>query len=224
MTRTHGIAVLFVLAAGCGAAPDETSPVTQIGQHVIPVESERSAQPAPDWKVVEQRLAEVGLGSPASFQEFVPTEGLFQANGEALFRHDSCGIASDIASIEHIIDEVSASYATYLNDYIVGGDPNDVLKTLDCDFTNHIYRCGASLDRIDFGSFGLDAKVTVVNNEFGNWLDLDGNLPVAGYVGLFTYEISCAGKDCAKEPAASLFGFLTRPQPCSGDEGVQFIH
>ena len=72
--------------------------------------------------------------------------------------------------------------------------------TLDCEFTGHVYRCNAPNDKIDFRGLGLDAQVSVVNNEFGNWFDPTGALPDGtGYLGFFTYEISCVGTDCAKE-------------------------
>jgi len=228
MTSTPSlIAVLGVFAAACGAEPNATSPVTQIGSHVIPVESERTTQAPPDWKIVEQQLADLGLGQqPSSVQEFLPREGQYTAFGQPLFRHDSCGIATNLASIDHFVDEVSTRYHTYLNDYLVESDDGygqDVLKTIDCEFTGHLYRCDTTVDKVDFRSFGLDAIVTIVNNDFGNWQDPAGSLPSGeGYVGVFTHEISCKGKDCAKEPCASLFGFLTKPLPCSGDEADEF--
>jgi len=225
--RHHTATVLAVLAAaGCGSPADDTSPVTQIGQRVIPVESVRTEQAAPDWKLVEQRLAELGIGEPSSVKEFIPSDAIYGPSGDAVFRHDTCGIASDLASVFHEVKEVSASYHSYLNDYLVTAADGyqDVVKTLDCEFTGHVYRCNASTDKIDFRSLGLDAQVSVVNNEFGSWFDPTGALPDGtGYLGFFTYEISCKGKDCAKEPAASLFGFLTRPLPCSGDEGVELF-
>lgn len=227
MTRSSFAVALFgVLAAGCGTESTiSISPVTQIGASVIPVESERSSLPPPDWKVVEQRLAELGLGQPSSFQEFIPQEGQYVASGGPLFQSDTCGIDANLGSIDHFIDEVSSDYHTYLNDYLVAGDGGyqDVLKTLDCEFTGHVYRCDATVDKIDFRGFGLDAQVTVVNNDFGNWHDPAGSLPAGEeYVGVFTYEISCKGKDCGKEPAASLFGFVKKPLPCSGDEADLF--
>jgi len=215
-------ALMFVLLAACAGDPDPTSPVTQIGSHVIPVESVRTQLPPSDWKVVQQRLSDLGITPPATIFEFAPTEGEYDQVGESIFRHDTCGIADGTATVAHLVSSVDTRVHTYANDYLDISNEN-VLRTLGCEFFGTFYRCDRSADRIDFHGLGLDAVVTINNDEFGNWVDPNASLPAAeGFTGVFIYDISCTGRDCKKEPCASLFGFLTEPLPCKGDEGEVF--
>ena len=135
---------MFVLLAACASEPtDATSPVTQIGPHVIPVESVRTQLPPTDWKVVQQKLGELGITPPSAIAEFAPTEGEYDQVGKAIFRHDSCGIADGTATVAHVISSVDTREHTYANDYLDFSN-DDVLRTLGCEFFGTFYSPGGT--------------------------------------------------------------------------------
>lgn len=208
------IVVLTVsLFAGC--AERAASDVSQIGARAVPATGERAEMEPLDWKTVEDRLAELGLTGASSVIEFVPDEGVYGFQ-ETLFRNDECGFGDGSVEFDHDIQQVSAKYASYEDNFIERGEEDPALTT-GCELGGHTYRCNSSKTVFDFRVLGLDAKVTVKNDAFGVW-----NAQSPGFTGAFPYELSCKGADCDREPASNLYGLITSSMPCTGIEAAKF--
>lgn len=215
--RTFVVPALLSLVGlvGCGGDDKTTEDgTTQLGIYALPMQAIRTTTVMPDWKDIEKKLEELRLNQ-ANVLDFVPLPGMYKVN-ETLVHIDECGVdPSGFVPIDHGIRNINKRSGVYLTDYI---DAGEVFDTLGCELSGHTYRCDSSASVIDFGLFGMDARVTIQNDDFGNWSGSTDS-----FIGLNPFSVTCVGADCDQEPASNLFGFITNPMPCTGLEGQRLL-
>jgi hypothetical protein len=203
-------AALLSLVA-CADTPTQEGTIgkTQLGAKATDIEGRRITTEKPSWEQVNKMVS--ALPQPTSVLGFVPVEGTYNVE-MSVIHVDECGASADaFPLISHAISEVNKRTGDYLTDYIDAGNP---FAQASCALNGHQYACDNSLTEIPFADFGLDAVVTINNGDFGVW---DGQN--TGFIGLNPYSVSCVGADCGVEPAASVFGLITQPMPCTGIDG-----
>ena len=213
-TRSLVISLLVSVAA-CADSQPEVTDMAQIGSRAVPAKGTRVVGAPIGWDIIDARISELGVARAASILEFAPEEGRYNF-GQELVRLDECGIAEGSARLDHDIQEVDAKGRTYQDLFVARGDKDPTLE-VGCELSDHTYRCNSSTTTIDFGTLGLDAKVSIQNDSFGIW---SGSAPA--FVGVFAYQLSCKGADCGRSPASDLFGKMNRPMPCVGIEAARF--
>ena len=217
MSRLILVAPLLSLAVvGCADRPSDRTETTQLGARIVPLEGVRTTAPAPSWDEVRRQLD--ALPIPAGVFGFRPTEGMYTIDSPVI-HVDECGAdTSAFPPIDHEIEDVHVTkdkVLGYFTNYIDAGVP---FQQSGCQLDGHVYRCAGSFTSIDFGQFGLDAIVFVENGDFGAWSG-----QTDAFIGLNPYTVRCEGTECGVEPAASLFGLITQPMPCTGIDGHNLI-
>jgi len=182
---------------------------TQFGSKTTDIEGRRTTTDKPAWEKVHAMVD--ALPGSSSVLGFLPIEGLYNIESQVI-HIDECGAdATAFPAISHDIHDVNKRTGVYTTDYFDAGSP---FATAGCELDGHTYRCDSSLTEIDFNPFGLDAIVTINNGDFGVWAAQNDT-----FIGLNPYDVTCVGTQCDVEPAASVFGLITKPMPCSGIDG-----
>jgi len=212
-TRFFVIPSLLSLAlVGCAdnATPDADSGTTQLGARSLDLRGHRTPTEKPSWNDVHAQVD--ALPQPGSgVLGFLPIEGTYNVESSVI-HIDECGAdASAFPPISHGVHDVNKRTGAYQTDYI---DQGSVFANAGCELDDHTYRCDSSITTIDFNDFGLDAIVSIDNGDFGVWAGQNDS-----FIGLNPYSVTCEGNDCAVEPAASVFGLITKPMPCTGIDG-----
>lgn len=205
--------LLSLFALGCAA--DDTTPEAeagnaQLGGRRTDVEGLRSTTDKPAWEKVHA-MVDALPEQPAGVLGFVPVEGTYNVESSVI-HIDECGAdASAFPPIAHAIHDVNKRTGAYTTDYI---DAGTAFASAGCELDGHTYRCDSSTTTVDFTAFGLDAIVSIENSDIGVWGGQN-----TSFIGLNPYTVRCDGGDCGVEPAASVFGLITKPMPCTGIDG-----
>jgi hypothetical protein len=207
------LSLTLVACAADNNTPEGTIGNAQLGAKATNIEGRRINTEKPSWEQVNKMVS--ALPQPSSVLGFVPVEGVYNVE-MSVIHVDECGASADaFPLISHGISEVNKRTGDYLTDYIDAGNP---FAQASCALNGHQYACDNSITEIPFADFGLDAVVTINNGDFGVW---DGQN--TSFIGLNPYSVSCVGADCGVEPAASVFGLITQPMPCTGIDGQHLL-
>jgi len=200
---------LGLVACADNDKPDADSGTTQFGSRSTGIKGHRTVTEKPSWNDVHAQVD--ALPNPSSVLGFLPIEGTYNVESSVI-HVDECGAdASAFPAISHGVHDVNKRTGAYTTDYI---DTGSVFAQAGCELDGHTYRCDSSLTTIDFNDFGLDAIVTINNGDFGVWAGQNDS-----FIGLNPYSVVCEGTQCTEDPAATVFGLITKPMPCTGIDG-----